>query len=80
MEQSKKNKLPFDLKMEVVVIIQDTGYVGSAEDYVKQFYGKEFLELTVNEAEMLIRNLSDKPGCLYETKEGGYEGPVPNKI
>jgi hypothetical protein len=46
----------------------DTGFVGNAEDYVKTFYGKPFEELTVCEAEMIVRNLSDKPGCLHQSE------------
>jgi len=71
-QNQKPHQLPFDLLGKVCSVIQDTGYLGSAEDYVKQFYGKEFSELTVCEAEMIVRNLSDKPGCLHGTKEGGY--------
>jgi hypothetical protein len=73
--EEKKPAFPFNLKAEVCSVIQDTGYVGSAEDYIRQFYGKGFDELTVNEAEMIIANLQDKKGCLYETKEGGYSKP-----
>jgi hypothetical protein len=58
---------------EVCSVIQDTGFIGSAEDYVKEFYGKPFAELTIWEAEMIVRNLSSKEGCLHGTKEGGYE-------
>ena len=58
--------LSFKLKSEVCIVIQDTGYIGSAEDYVKEFHGKLFDELTVCEAEIIVRTLSDKPGCLYE--------------
>jgi len=68
-QNQKPNQLPFDLLGKVCSVIQDTGFVGSAEEYVKQFYGKEFKDLTICEAEMIVRNLSDKPGCLHETKE-----------
>jgi hypothetical protein len=64
--------LPFDLKAAVCDVIMETGFVTSAEDYIRQFYGKGFDELTVCEAEMIVRNLKDKPGCLFNTKEGGY--------
>ncbi len=59
-------KLSFDLRSKVCVVIMDTGYVGSAEEYVKEFYNKEFDELTTCEAEILIRTLEDKRGCLSE--------------
>lgn len=65
--------IPFNLKMEIVVIIQDTGYLGTAEEYVKQYYGKSFDELNLNEAEMIVANLKKRPGCLVGTKEGGYK-------
>ena len=64
--------IPFKLKQAVVNVIMQTGFLGNAEDYIKQFYGKAFDELTVNEAEMIVRNLSDKEGCLFNTTEGGY--------
>jgi len=70
-QNKKSHQLPFDLLGKVCSVIQDTGFVGSAEEYVKQFYGKEFSELTICEAEMIVRTLADKPGCLSETKEGG---------
>jgi hypothetical protein len=44
----------------------DTGYVGSAEEYIKEFYNKEFDELTTCEAEILVRTLENKKGCLFE--------------
>jgi hypothetical protein len=59
--------------MEVVVILQDTGFLGTAEDYIKQYYGKTFEELNLNEAEMIVANLKEKKGCLVGTKEGGYK-------
>ncbi len=62
----KTHQLPFKLLGDVCSVIQDTGFVGSAEDYVQQFYGKSFAELTVNEAEMIVRTLGNKPGCLFE--------------
>ena len=65
--------IPFNIKMEVVVILQDTGFLGTAEDYVKQFYGKTFEELNLNEAEMIVANLKEKKGCLVGTEEGGYK-------
>lgn len=58
--------LPFNLTMEVCSVIQDTGFIGSAEDYVQKYYGKPFSELTVCEAEMIVRTLSNKKGCLHE--------------
>jgi len=66
-EQIKNHNLPFKLLAEVCTVIQDTGFVGNAEEYVKQFYGKEFKDLTVCEAEMIVNMLKDKPGCLSET-------------
>jgi hypothetical protein len=65
--------LTFDQKAEVCSVIMDTGFVGNAEDYVQQFYNKPFDELTTCEAEMLIRTLGNKAGCLHETEEGNYE-------
>ncbi|RPH41486.1 MAG: hypothetical protein EHM87_19575 [Burkholderiales bacterium] len=59
-------KIPFELKTQVCSVIMDAGYIGSAEDYVKQYYGKSFDELTVCEAEMIVRQLKNKPGCLNE--------------
>lgn len=69
----KEGKLSFKLKAEVCSAIQDTGFIGSAEEYVRTFHKKEFGELTVCEAEMIVRTLGNKPGCLYGTKEGGYD-------
>jgi len=63
----KTSLLSSELLAEVCSVIQDTGFVGSAEAYVKQFYGKTFAELTVNEAEMIVRTLKNKPGCLNNT-------------
>ena len=63
----KPHQLSFELLGQVCSVILDTGYTDSAEDYVKQFYGKPFSELTVCEAEMIIRTLGTKPGCLSET-------------
>jgi hypothetical protein len=60
--------IPSSLMYEVCSVIMDTGYIGSAEDYVKEFYNKDFSELTVCEAEMIVRTLGSKPGCLYEGK------------
>ncbi len=62
----KTHQLPFELLCEVCSIIQDTGYIGSAESYIKEFYGKDFSQLTACEAEMIVRQLGNKPGCLYE--------------
>jgi len=59
-------KLSLELLGEVCSVILDTGFSGSAEDYVKTYYGKPLSELTVNEAEMIVRNLSNKPGCLFD--------------
>ena len=66
MENQGLNKIPSDLSNKVCVVIMDTGFIGSADDYVKTYYGKPFSELTVNEAEMIVRTLGNKPGCLYE--------------
>ena len=68
--------LSLELKAEVCSVILDTGFISSAEDYVKQFYGKSFDELTVCEAEMIVRTLSTKPGCLYEGNPKDLE-PTP---
>jgi hypothetical protein len=62
-------KLSFDLRSKVCVVIMDTGYVGSAEEYIKEFYNKEFDELTTCEAEILVRALEDKKGCLSENNK-----------
>ncbi len=61
-----KSNLSLELLGEVCSVIQDLGYLGSAEEYVQEFYGKPFQELSQCEAEMIIRNLKDKPGCLFE--------------
>jgi hypothetical protein len=66
-----KNLTP-KLIEEVCIVIQETGFLGSAEDYIRKFYNKEFIELSVCEAEMLVNSLKDKKGCLFNTKEGGY--------
>lgn len=65
-QNQKPHQLPFNLLCQVCSVIQDTGFIGSAEDYVKEFYGKPFADLTVCEAEMIVRQLGTKPGCLYE--------------
>lgn len=70
----EKHELPFKLLGQVCSVIQNTGFIGNAEDYVRQFYGKGFEELTVNEAEMIVRQLGGKPGCLYE---GGPKDLMP---
>lgn len=62
----KPHQLSFNLLSQVCSAIQDTGFMGSAEDYVRQFYGKAFADLTVCEAEMIVQQLEIKPGCLYE--------------
>jgi hypothetical protein len=59
-------ELSFDLKMEVIAVIMDTGFAGSAEDYIQKFYGKEFDALSVAEAELIVQVLKDKKGCLWE--------------
>lgn len=65
--------IPPKLSDEVCSVIQDTGFLGSAEQYVRKYYGKSFADLTVCEAEMIVRTLGSKPGCLngVEHKEGG---------
>lgn len=78
-KEKKASRLPFKLMAEVCSVIQDTGYVGSAEEYVQTFYGKPFVDLTICEAEMIIRNLKDKEGCLFNTKEGGYDQSAKKK-
>lgn len=60
------HKLPFKLMAEVCSVIQDTGFIGNASDYIQTYYGKSFAELTVCEAEMIVRTLGTKPGCLFE--------------
>ena len=78
-EEKKPHQLPFELMGKVCSVIQDTGYLGSADDYIKEFYGKPFAELTVCEAEMIVRNLSGKEGCLYGTKEDGHDQSTKEK-
>ena len=74
MEESGINKnLTPKMIEEVCCVIMETGFVGSADDYVKKFYGKEFVELTQVEAEMIVNNLQNKKGCLFNTQEGGYD-------
>ena len=51
---------------EVCCVIMETGWLGNADEYVKQFYGKPFVELTMCEAEMIINTLQNKPGCLVD--------------
>jgi len=65
--------LPSKLKRQVVDVIMQTGFSGNAEEYIRTFYGKAFDELTICEAEMIIGNLKDKEGCLFNTKEGGFD-------
>ena len=60
------------MRFDVVDVIIESGYAGCAEEYVKQFYGKTFDELTVCEAEMIIKNL--KPGDLFKPVKGGNNG------
>ena len=62
----------FKLKAEVVSVIQDTGFPGSAEEYVHKYYRKEFDELTVCEAEMIILMFKDKPGILVPKEEKNH--------
>ena len=67
MEKSDyKSALSLKLLGEVCSVIADTGYLGSAEEYVREYYGKSFQELTQCEAEMIVKNLGDKKGCLFE--------------
>ena len=74
MEESGINKnLTPKLIEEVCIVIQETGFLGSAESYVKKFYGKEFVDLTQVEAEMIVNNLQNKKGCLFNTPEGNYD-------
>ena len=65
---TKPHQLPFELFTEVCSVIADTGFFGSVEEYIKTYYGKSFAQLTVNEAEVIVRTLSTKKGCLYEGK------------
>jgi hypothetical protein len=44
----------------------DTGFTGSADEYVQKYHNKPFEELTVCEAEMIVRHLGNRPGCLQE--------------
>ncbi len=69
----KPHQLSFELNAEVCSVIQDSGFVGTAEDYVRQYYKKEYWQLTVEQAEGIVKALKDKPGCLLNTPEGGYE-------
>lgn len=63
--------LPQNLLYETVNVILQTGFAGSAEEYVQTYYGKDLKDLTVCEAEMIVRCLKDKDGCLSTTIEGG---------
>ena len=65
--------LPFKLLGELCSVIQDTGFVGSAEEYIQQFYNKSFEQLNVCEAEMIIMRLKEETGKLFNTKEGNYD-------
>ena len=62
--------------VEVCSVIQETGFVGTANEYVKIYYGKSFEELTYVEAELIVRQLGSKPGCLYEGDPKNLE-PTP---
>ena len=74
MEESGINKnLTPKMIEEVCCVIMETGHGGSADDYVRQFYGKPFVELTACEAEMIIRQLGTKPGCLFEAGEREHD-------
>ena len=68
-------KIPSKLLAEVCSVIMDTGFVGNAEDYVQKFHKVPMSELTVCEAEMIVRTLGDKKGCLFNTAEGNYDKP-----
>jgi len=67
-EIGKHKYLNSELLREVCCVIMDTGFAGSAEDYVRKYYNKPFAELTVNEAEIIVQTLSNKAGCLREAK------------
>lgn len=62
-----QNRLATNLRMEVVSTIMDTGFHGTAEEYVQKYYSKTFDELTQCEAELMIKILRKRPGCLNET-------------
>ena len=65
-KEEKTSNLPPDLLEKVCIVIMDTGFAGSADEYVQQYYGKPFAELTICEAEMIVRTLSNKQGCGQE--------------
>lgn len=67
--ESYPYKISPELMKEVCSVILDTGFSGSSEEYVKVFYGKPIEELTTCEAEMLVNQLKDKPGCLHGGKD-----------
>lgn len=59
-KQERPHQLSFELMGQVCSAIQDSGFVGSAAEYVREFYNKPFSELTTCEAEMLVRQLQGK--------------------
>jgi len=66
-QEEKPSQLSTKLMAEVCSVIMDTGFIGSADDYTKAYYGKPFNELTVCEAEMIVHILGPRPGCLNES-------------
>ena len=75
----KTHQLPFKLLCEVCSTILDSGYYKSPEEYVREYYKKEFYELTIAEAEYIVKFL--KPGCLYEGDPKDLEPvPIPKEV
>jgi hypothetical protein len=65
--------LPSKLQRDLCSTILDSGCIGSAEEYVRTFYGKGVTDLTVCEAEMIIRVLK-KEDSGEEQRSGNREG------
>lgn len=66
------------MRFDVVDAIIESGYAGCAEEYVRERYGKTFNDLTVCEAEMIIKNL--KPGDLFEPVKGEQDGSSGDEV
>ncbi len=53
-------------RLEAVSVIMDTGYIGSADDYCKEYYGSAFSDLSDEQIKLIIKTLKDKKGCLWK--------------
>jgi len=83
---AENHKLSYETVKEFCIVVQDTGFCGSAEEYVKKYYDKPFSELTETEALFAIQYLKDKKGCLAEVaveavgfKQGTFEESLEEK-